>query len=73
MEDAEQVVSHAPPGGWAAVVVDHYCLSRPWENRAFETTRRASKSPLMTSRIAPTQRMSWWTRTGTESNQPADT
>lgn len=40
MEDAEQVVSHAPPGGWAAVVVDHYCLSRPWETTLRNHTRR---------------------------------
>lgn len=40
LEDAKQVVSHAPPGGWDAVVVDHYCLSRPWEASLRDHARR---------------------------------
>lgn len=40
LEDAEQVVAHAPPGGWDAVVVDHYCLSDPWETSLRGCTRR---------------------------------
>lgn len=38
--DAAEVISQAPPGGWDALIVDHYQLDSVWESEVAPITKR---------------------------------